>query len=116
MIFKNISKLKDANFSDILGEHHTKVFINANLCPEFKKILYQLKLAKNAGKIAFYGSGRRGTYAQDTAGGREIRIELESDLNDELGITPDEMKQIEFECRRTPGTDDGVFDRYTDPF
>ena len=52
---------------------------------------------KNAGKIAFYCFDRRGTNARDVTGGRKIRVELESDLHDELGITPDEMRQTESE-------------------
>ena len=68
-VFKNIKKTKDAKFDDVLPRG-SKVFINANLCPEYKDIFYKLKLCKQEGLIHGYGTDRRGAYAYtEPAGG-----------------------------------------------
>ena len=92
-VFKNIEKVKEADFSAIAGRG--KIYVNSNLTPEFKKLLYKLKLCKQAGRIANYGSDRKGAFARSVAGGRKLRIELESDLFSELDIPFEEMAQIE---------------------
>jgi hypothetical protein len=92
-VFKNIEKVKEADFSAISGRG--KIYINSNLTPEYKKLHYKLKLCKQAGRIANYGSDRKGAFARTVAGGRKLRIELESDLFTELGIPYEEMVTIE---------------------
>ena len=95
LVFKNIEKVKDTDFSDISGGRDRKIYVNSNLTPEFKRLHYKLKLCKQASKIANYGSDRRGAFARTTVGGRKIRIELDSDISSELGITSEEMSSIE---------------------
>ena len=108
-VFKNIEKVKETDFSTIAGRNK-KIYINSNLTPEFKKLHYKLKLCKQAGRIANYGSDRKGAFARADAGGRKIRIELESDIHSELRISPDEMASIEenhSRPRTTPDNHDG---------
>ena len=92
-VFANVSKITDADVSDVAGTG--RIYINSNLCPEFKKIHHKLKLLKKAGKLAQFGSDRRGAYAQTTPEGRKLRIELDCDILNELGVTPEEMEQVE---------------------
>ena len=90
-VFKNIRKTKDANFDDVLPRG-SKVYINANLCPEFKDIFYKLKLCKQEGLIHGYGTDRRGAYAyMEAEGGRKTRVELDSDFTDILGIAQEDL-------------------------
>ena len=77
-VVANIKKIKTAKFGDVLPEG-AKVYINSNLCPEFKKIHYKLKLLKLEGKVHGYGSDRRGAYALTGEGGQRSRIELEDE-------------------------------------
>ena len=91
--------MKTAKFGDVLPEG-AKVYINSNLCPEFKKIHYKLKLLKLEGKVHGYGSDRRGAYALTGEGGQRYRIELDSDFTSVLGIPLEEIHQIEQKHRR----------------
>lgn len=107
-VFANVKKMQTAKFDDILSEG-ARVYINSNLCPEFKNIHYKLKLLKREGKLYGFGSDRRGAYAVTGEGGRRLRIELDSDFADVLGISSEELLQIERRHRRPQQDDLGGF-------
>ena len=104
-VFQNIKKTQDVNFDDILPRG-SKVYINANLCPEFKDIFYKLKLCKGEGLINGYGTDRRGAYAYtEPVGGRKTRIELESDFTEMLNISQEDLSNIVQAHRRQNDTE-----------
>lgn len=84
-LFSNAKKLKGKNLSAILGEGHSPVYINANLCPEFRSMRWKAKRLKEAGLIASFGTNRRGVYVQKTEGADKKSVDVDSDLDPFLG-------------------------------
>ena len=81
-MFANAGKLKDVDMVDVLGEGHSKVFFNANLCPEFKAMWMKSKRMKAAGLISYYGSSRRGVYVTTSSekDARRFAVLVDGDL------------------------------------
>lgn len=87
-MFSNASKLKNLDLSALLGDDHPPIFVNANLSPELKSMRWKAKKLKEAGKIARFGTSRRGVYVQKEDRGAKFPVFVDDDLTPFLGDTP----------------------------
>lgn len=84
-LFRNARKLKGLDLSVQLGRDHPAVYINPNLCPEFRSMRWKAKRLKDEGLVAFYGTSRRGVYVLKEQGGDKHFVDVDSDLDEFLG-------------------------------
>ena len=87
-MFRNASKLKGLDLSPLIGNNHSPVYVNPNLSPELKSIRWKAKKLKEAGKIARFGTSKRGVYVQEEERGAKIQVYIDDDLLQFLGDTP----------------------------
>ena len=87
---KNARKLKDLDLTAELGEGHSRVDINPNLCPPLKAMWAKARRMKEAGYIAYYGSNRRGVYVKTSSdkSARQVPVFVDSDF---LQFLPDDV-------------------------
>ena len=86
-MFRNSPKLKGLDLSDLLGANHKPLYVNPNLSPELKSMRWKARKMKEAGKVARFGTNRRGVYVQKVERGEKFQIFTDDDLSEFLGDT-----------------------------
>ena len=78
---EKFTEMKNCDFTDILGSKPT-VYVNPNLAPELRTLLWRMKSLKADGIIEFYGSTSNGVYYQTARKGRKHFVYGETDFYD----------------------------------
>ena len=84
-LFQNAKKLKNRDLSAHLGAGHSAVYVNTNLCPEFRGMRWKAKRMKEAGLVAAFGTTRRGVFVQEDVDGKKVPVEMDEDFEQFLG-------------------------------